>query len=360
MVYSAFQAAPDTVVTGFGYYYFYGAPSEYASTNWSIWQDTGSDTKQLVASGSGAGAAVGTVLSTDPTLVEVGGLDVTLQSGGEYWIGIQNNLTAGSGDYTLYAVTSAETANTYVTRDVAASGEGLTFGADRTAFYQHAFYIDSEVVQGRTGGPLQPEPVSAPELSTWAMMLTGGPSSPQAMPPYNPLRDQTRARCRDDSPAAATTQFVQRLESALMGGSQQGHADRVASSYGPAAVSRFPTRNRNSCPSRCRRPEARPVANVARGAARMAMMQPNMRGPVAPNGAPLPMYRAAASQAGVRRPATTSLVCPTMLGQAMRLTQTTPPSLIRSSIRQRLAVHRPVLSVSPGSAWMAEGDLGMG
>ncbi len=174
MVYSAFQAAPDTVVTGFGYYYFYGAPSEYASTNWSIWQDTGSDTKQLVASGSGAGAAVGTVLSTDPTLVEVGGLDVTLQSGGEYWIGIQNNLTAGSGDYTLYAVTSAEnTADTYVTRDVAASGEGLTFGADRTAFYQHAFYIDSEVVQGRTGGPLQPEPVSAPELSTWAMMLTG-------------------------------------------------------------------------------------------------------------------------------------------------------------------------------------------
>ena len=31
----------------------------------------------------------------------------------------------------------------------------------------------------------------------------------------------------------------------------------------------------------------------------MAMMQPGTRGPTAPNGAPLPMYRAATSQAGV-------------------------------------------------------------
>jgi hypothetical protein len=121
-----------------------------------------------------------------------------------------------------------------------------------------------------------------------------GSGSPQAMPSgYNPLRGQ------DAAPAAPRPQkrsLIQRLESAIAGGSQEGSADRVASSYGPAAVQPVADVEPQPLPQQ---QQVRPVANTARGESRMAMMQSNMRGPVAPNGAPLPMYRAAASQAGV-------------------------------------------------------------
>jgi hypothetical protein len=46
-------------------------------------------------------------------------------------------------------------------------------------------------------------------------------------------------------------------------------------------------------------PQELPPAKQARPATRVAMMQPGVRGPVAPNGAPMPMYQAAAAQAGV-------------------------------------------------------------
>jgi hypothetical protein len=113
----------------------------------------------------------------------------------------------------------------------------------------------------------------------------------------NPLRDQDSAPAAEK--AAQQSQrsgLVMRLESAR-GGSRQGYADRVPSSYGPAAIEPVADEEPQQLPQQMSQP--RPVARSARGDARMAMMQPNVRGPMAPNGAPLPMYRAAASQAGV-------------------------------------------------------------
>ena len=112
-----------------------------------------------------------------------------------------------------------------------------------------------------------------------------------------------------------------------------GYADRVPSSYTQASVRPVADEEPQPMPAY---PQARPVANGARGEARMAMMQPNMRGPVAPKAPRCRCTRRPIAEQAWRRPATTSLACPTMLGQAMRLTRTTPPSPIRSSIHRRL------------------------
>ena len=122
--------------------------------------------------------------------------------------------------------------------------------------------------------------------------------SPQAMPSgNNPLRGQDAAPLADRTARRPQRNLMQRLESAIAGGSQQDHADRVASSYTPAAVQPVADEEPQQLPQQTTvYQQPRPVA---RGDARTAMMQPQARGPVAPQGAPLPMYKAAASQAGV-------------------------------------------------------------
>jgi hypothetical protein len=123
------------------------------------------------------------------------------------------------------------------------------------------------------------------------------PATPNATPAgHNPLRD------RDPAPIAARASqrprqlsLVKRLEAALMRDSEQpqplretapARADRVPNSYAQANVERTAAEEPLELP----RQTAAPVRTA---------MQPMVRGPVAPNGAPMPMYTAANSQAGV-------------------------------------------------------------
>jgi hypothetical protein len=115
--------------------------------------------------------------------------------------------------------------------------------------------------------------------------------SPAANPLRNAAPDDEQTAPQPERPSMA-----KRLQS-VRGGSQQGYADRVASSYS-TQVSVRPVADEEPQPMPMS-PQARQAAGMPRGESRMATMQPNMRGPVAPNGAPLPMYRAATSQAGV-------------------------------------------------------------
>ncbi len=141
------------------------------------------------------------------------------------------------------------------------------------------------------------EPAQAAETAP----ANTAPPAPNATPAaYNPLRDH------DAAPVAAKAAqrpqqlgLVERLEAALRGGSEQpkplpvreaapARADRVPSSYAPANVEQTNAEEPQELP----RQMAAPV--------RTAMQQPMMvRGPVAPNGGPMPMYSAANSQAGV-------------------------------------------------------------
>jgi hypothetical protein len=127
----------------------------------------------------------------------------------------------------------------------------------------------------------------------------------------NPLRDQ------DAAPVAETQQptkvsFMKRLETAFQRKPKQdasrsqparetdaGYASQVPTSYTPTNVEQVAAEEpqelpRSLTPTR----QARPVARTAREPINMAMTQQAPRGPVVPNGAPLPMYRAATAQAG--------------------------------------------------------------
>ena len=97
--------------------------------------------------------------------------------------------------------------------------------------------------------------------------------------------------------------LVKRLESAIKGGSQQeqpqplpirqderAYANRVPSSYAPAPVEQTAAEEPQELPRQMAAP--RPMTRVA-------MMQPQMRGPMGPNGQPRPMYSAATSRGGV-------------------------------------------------------------
>jgi len=128
---------------------------------------------------------------------------------------------------------------------------------------------------------------------------------------YNPLRNPLRDRNAAPVAKAATEQpqqrsLARRLESAVRGGLRQEQpqplpireedppqANRLPSSYAPLAAAPTGAEEPQELPRRVAVPEeARPMARVA-------MMQPGVRGPIDPRGRPLPMYTAAASRAGV-------------------------------------------------------------
>jgi len=134
------------------------------------------------------------------------------------------------------------------------------------------------------------------------------PGDGQATPAgYNPLREQ------DAAPVAKTQQpqkmsLARRLESAVRrkpkSEASQPLPEREAaparieqlpttSSYTPSSIEQVAAEEPQELPRQLTTPKhAKPVARVA-------MLQPGLRGPAAPNGAPLPMYRAATAQAGV-------------------------------------------------------------
>jgi len=88
---------------------------------------------------------------------------------------------------------------------------------------------------------------------------------------------------------------VQRLESMMQGNSEQEDAQRVASSYAPQPVETVSAEESEEAPQPVAVPQrAKPMNKKAKA----YMAQANTRGPVAPNGAPLPMYTAA-NRAGV-------------------------------------------------------------
>ena len=167
----------------------------------------------------------------------------------------------------------------------------------------------------------------------------------------------------DAGPDAQTAQRPERLSLAarlqsVRGGLQQGYADRVPSSYTQVSVRPVADEEPQPMPAY---PQARPVANGARGDGQMAMMQPNMRGPIARPRRPI------ADVQGVRGP---GRGCPGPLRPALHAQLCLAKLRCLSKLRSRhlseavftdgMAVYRPVLSVSPGAAWMAEGHLGMG
>ena len=112
-------------------------------------------------------------------------------------------------------------------------------------------------------------------------------------PGQNPLREA--ASDAETAQRPARPSLAKRLQSAR-DGAQPSYADPVPSSYTQASVRPVADEEPQPMPAY---PQARPVADGARGQARMAMVQPNVRGPAAPQGAPLPMYSAANSRAGV-------------------------------------------------------------
>ena len=148
-------------------------------------------------------------------------------------------------------------------------------------------------------------------------------------PGQNPLREA--ASDAETAQRPARPSLAKRLQSAR-DGAQPSYADPVPSSYTQASVRPVADEEPQPMPAY---PQARPVADGARGQARMAMVQPNVRGPAAPKAPRCRCTRRPIVEQAWRRPATTSLACPTMLGQATRLIQTTPRSPIQSNIHRR-------------------------
>lgn len=159
MAYDVFTLAQAATVTDFGFYsYFDGATAaDYVSTNWSIWEISGSEAQPSTAVVDTT-TSVGVIppgANSDPILVTVDNLSVSLAAG-TYWIGFQNNLSAG---YSTYATTDGDSS--------------VYFGQiepDFTAarYKQLAFYL-----YGTNDAGGAPPTTSVAEPSTWAMTLFG-------------------------------------------------------------------------------------------------------------------------------------------------------------------------------------------
>ena len=103
-------------------------------------------------------------------------------------------------------------------------------------------------------------------------------SDPSDSSEANPLRGQQPQKLS----------LVKRLESMMQGNSEQENADRVSSSYAPLPVETVSAEETEEAPQPVAVPQrAKPMNKKA------YVAQANTRGPVAPNGAPLPMYTAA-------------------------------------------------------------------
>ena len=152
--------------------------------------------------------------------------------------------------------------------------------------------------------------------------------------------------------------LVKRLESVFSrnSGQDSGKAERVSSSYRSAPVETVSAQEvQEEVPQQMNETQrARPMAN------RMAM-QSTVRGPVAANGAPLPMYTAAASR-GNAAPARYDQPCMPnyCLAKLRSLSELRGCDLSQAVFADGLAIHRTILSISASSDGLAKSDLGMG
>jgi hypothetical protein len=121
---------------------------------------------------------------------------------------------------------------------------------------------------------------------------------------YNPLRGSAAGPVAEKAQQPRKISLVKRLEAIIARGSEQDaspQAERLSSSFRSASVETVSAQeSQEEVPQQMTAPQrARPMATTARAPVQMAMMQPGTRGPVAPNGGPLPMYTAAAAGGGV-------------------------------------------------------------
>jgi hypothetical protein len=127
------------------------------------------------------------------------------------------------------------------------------------------------------------------------------PADGQAAPSAdNPLRGQNTAT---ESLRPAKTSLLKRITSAVTGKSAQqdepATADQLSTEDASSAIRPVAAEETQDLPRPLMMPRhSAPAAQATRQPVSVAMMQP-VRGPVAPNGNPMPMYSAGANPAGV-------------------------------------------------------------
>jgi hypothetical protein len=141
-----------------------------------------------------------------------------------------------------------------------------------------------------------PSEVALPAAPVLAKTNANDPSDRATQTAYNPLREQkskTGLMKRLESVARRKPKTEASQPLPVREAAPARIEEQQPESSAPSAITQTAAEEPQELPSQYTAPrQARPVA-------RTAMMQPGQRGPTAPNGAPLPMYRAASAQAGV-------------------------------------------------------------
>ena len=135
-----FLLAADATMTGFDYtdWFSFGSPTNYVETDWSIF-----DADPFTSSPIASGTAVAILTATGPAsqfLFEVGGLDISLSTGVEYWLGIHNTVSG------VATTTVARVANPGGGLDAAKTSDGAANDIDFPSFENRAFRIHGTVV----------------------------------------------------------------------------------------------------------------------------------------------------------------------------------------------------------------------
>jgi hypothetical protein len=138
------------------------------------------------------------------------------------------------------------------------------------------------------------ESVAAPSTPSWSQLAAQQKKGDNSPARENPLRSQA-APVADQQPQPVS--LAKRLEN-FMGGSEPAapaRADRVPNSFATSSVSPVSAEEPQETPQpMAASPRAVPMSKAPRGGATYVSMQSDARSPVAPNGAPMPMYSAAA------------------------------------------------------------------
>ena len=158
--------------------------------------------------------------------------------------------------------------------------------------------------------PSSEPPASQPKPSSSQLPAKGTnvDHSPVTPSRDNPLRSRQAALVAEKARQPQQPGLAERLESILSRGFEQqapspvpireerpAQADRVPNSFAVSTVEPASAEESREAPQPIQTPQrAKPMAKASLRATKVAMLQPGTRGPVAPNGGPLPMYTAAA------------------------------------------------------------------
>jgi hypothetical protein len=137
----------------------------------------------------------------------------------------------------------------------------------------------------------------SPSTPSWSQLAAQQTKADDSPARENPLRSPAAARAADQQPQQLS--LAKRLEGFISSASEPSapaHADRVPNSFAMSAAAPVSAEEAQDSPQPIETPQrAKPMSKATRGGTTyVAMMQPEARGPMAPNGAPLPMYTAAA------------------------------------------------------------------